>query len=167
MTCNGGTSAALSAEIAAGSSITAKWSQWTHAQGPVTVYMFKCAGDFSSCSGSGNGWFKIDEEGLIAPPLTGEQWGTGVVLRTLQWTSTIPSCLTPGNYLIRHEVLALHQANTPQFYPECAQLRVTGGGSTSPSGSYLTPIPSYASSTHPGVRVSAFLLPVPPKQPLI
>lgn len=155
-TCNGGTSAALSAEVAAGGTVTAKWAQWTHAQGPVTVYLFRCSGAFSSCSGSGNGWFKIDEEGLISPPLTGEQWGTGVVLRTLQWTSTIPSNLAPGNYLIRHELLALHQSNTPQFYPECAQIVVTGSGTASPSGSYLTSIPGDATANDPGVLIDIY-----------
>lgn len=122
MRCNGGTSAPLAATIAAGSSITAVWGQWTHSQGPVTVYMYKCSGAHSSCDGSGSGWFKIDEKGLIAPPLSGTQWGNDIVLKTLKWTSTIPSKLAAGNYLIRHEVLALHQAYSPQFYPECAQI---------------------------------------------
>lgn len=26
--------------------------------------MYKCSGDFSSCDGSGAGWFKIDEAGF-------------------------------------------------------------------------------------------------------
>jgi hypothetical protein len=56
--CNGGTSAALSAKVAAGGKIRALWSQWTHEQGPVMVWMYKCAGDFSSCDGSGKKWFK-------------------------------------------------------------------------------------------------------------
>jgi hypothetical protein len=57
--CNGGTSADLSAKIAAGSKIKAIWSQWTHEQGPVMVWMYKCAGDFKSCDGSGKKWFKV------------------------------------------------------------------------------------------------------------
>lgn len=88
----------------------------------MTVYLYKCAGAFSSCDGSGAGWFKIDEKGLKAPPLSGTAWGNDDVLKTLKWTSTIPAKLANGNYLIRHELLALHQANTPQFYPECAQI---------------------------------------------
>jgi hypothetical protein len=43
---------------------------------------------------------------------------------------------------------------TPQWYPECAQLVITGSGTASPSGSYLTAIPSYAAATDPGVYVS-------------
>jgi hypothetical protein len=154
MRCNGGTSAALSAPVAAGGTVTAIWAQWTHQQGPVMVWMYKCSGAFSACDGSGAGWFKIDEMGMTAPPLTGTSWGTAVVYANLKWTSTIPASLAPGNYLIRHELLALHQAYTPQWYAECAQLQVTGSGTATPSGSYLTSIPAYASANDPGVYVS-------------
>lgn len=74
--------------------------------------------------------------------------------QTLKWSSKIPTNLAPGNYLIRHELLALHQQNTPQFYPECAQLVVTGSGSASPSSDFLYSIPAYASANDPGVNVS-------------
>jgi hypothetical protein len=40
--CNGGTSADLVAKVAAGGKIKAFWSQWTHAQGPVMVWLYKC-----------------------------------------------------------------------------------------------------------------------------
>lgn len=155
MTCNGGTSAPLSATIAAGDSITAFWAQWTHQQGPVMVWMYACNGAFTACDGKGPNWFKIDQMGMTAPPLTGTSWGTAVVEANLKWTSTIPARLAPGNYLIRHELLALHQANTPQWYPECAQLVVTGSGTSVPSGAFLTSIPAYASATDPSVDVGS------------
>jgi len=154
--CNGGTSAALSASVPAGGTVKAIWAQWTHQQGPVMVWMFKCAGAFSACTGSGAGWFKIDQMGMTAPPLTGTSWGTAKVMADLSWTSTIPATLAPGNYLIRHELLALHQADTPQWYPECAQLVVTGSGTATPSGSYLTAIPQYASANDPGVMIDIY-----------
>lgn len=160
MTCNGGTSAQLSAEIAPGDEITAKWDQWTHAQGPVMVWMYTCEGDFDACDGKGANWFKIDQMGLNSGPLSGEDWGTGKVMQDLAWTSTIPEGLAAGNYLIRHELLALHQANTPQFYPECAQIVVTGSGSETPDADFLTAIPAYATQDDPGVMVSSFLLQV-------
>jgi hypothetical protein len=90
--CNGGHSADLSAPVAAGSTVTAFWSQWTHAQGPVMVWMYKCASSFASCDGSGKGWFKIDQMGLTAPPLNSNNWGTAKVMKDLKWTSTIPAC---------------------------------------------------------------------------
>ncbi|KAF2489729.1 hypothetical protein BU16DRAFT_553108 [Lophium mytilinum] len=104
------------------------WSQWTHQQAPVM------------------GWFKIDQMGMTSPPLTGTSWGP----------RTIPPSLAPGNYLIGHELLALHQANTPQFYAECAQIVVTGGGSAAPSGSYLATIPGYASQNDPGIMIDIY-----------
>lgn len=123
------------------------------------VWMYKCAGEFSTCDGSGTGWFKIDQMGMTAPPLTGTSWGTAVVYKELAWTSTVPVALAPGGYLIRHELLALHQADTPQFYAECAQVVVVGSGDGTPSGSFLAAIPGYASEDDPGITVSSFFVP--------
>ena len=72
------------------------------------------------------------------------------------WTSTIPAATPNGNYLIRHELLALHQANTPQFYAECAQIQVTGSGTGQPSGEYLATIPGYAPQSDPGITVDTY-----------
>ncbi|KAG9229226.1 family 61 putative glycoside hydrolase [Amylocarpus encephaloides] len=155
--CNGGTSAKLTASVASGTKITAKWAQWTHEQGPVMVWMYKCPGSIDSCNGSGKGWFKIDQEGMTAPPYSGRNWGGAVVYATHEWTSTIPAKLAPGNYLIRHELIALHQANTPQFYAECAQLAVTGSGTESPSGAFLATIPGYAPQSDPGIMVDTYM----------
>ncbi|KAF2663255.1 family 61 putative glycoside hydrolase [Microthyrium microscopicum] len=154
--CNGGTSAPLNAQVAAGSTVTAKWKQWTHQQGPVMVWMYKCAGAFTSCDGSGKSWFKIDQEGLNAPPLSSNNWATGKIYKDKKWTSKIPATLPAGNYLIRHEIIALHQANSPQFYAECAQLAVTGGGSAMPSGQYMASIPGYATANDPGIKVDVY-----------
>lgn len=156
MTCNGGTSAPLSAKITAGENITAVWKQWTHAQGPVMVWMYPCPSGFDACDGLGADWFKIDEMGLFGDNPNSEDWGTAIVLNTNEWSSKVPESLKPGDYLIRHELLALHQANTPQFYPECAQLTVEGSGSASPSGEYLTPIPAYAPQSDPGIMVDIY-----------
>lgn len=93
---------------------------------------------------------------MTAPPLSGRSWGTAKVLKQLYWESTIPKSLAPGNYLIRHELLALHQANTPQFYAECAQIEVTGSGSAQPGDSFLANIPGYASQSDPGITVDTY-----------
>jgi hypothetical protein len=154
MRCNGGTSAQLSAPIQAGENITAVYKQWTHQQGPVMVWLFKCAGDFASCDGSGKGWFKIDQMGMWGSVLDSNNWATAIVVKNLKWSSAIPKNLASGNYLIRHELLALHQANTPQFYPECAQLVVSGGGTAAPPAEFLFSIPGYAPQTDAGIAVS-------------
>jgi hypothetical protein len=175
--CNGGTSAQLSAKVAAGGKIKALWSQWTHEQGPVMVWMYKCGSDFKSCEGSGKKWFKvhfpplyisitttinhtntpqIDQEGMTSPPLSGRNWGTAKVLKNLYWESVVPPSLAPGNYLVRHELLALHQAKTPQFYAECAQIEVTGSGNAQPGAEFLANIPGYAPQSDPGIMVDTY-----------
>lgn len=71
---------------------------------------------------------------------------------------TIPSCLKPGYYLVRHEIIALHSAYSypgAQFYPGCHQLQVTGSGTKTPS-SGLVSFPGAYKSTDPGVTYDAY-----------
>jgi cellulase len=44
--------------------------------------------------------------------------------------ATIPATLKAGNYVLRHELIALHGAwnNDAQFYPQCINLNITGPG---------------------------------------
>ncbi|KAI1164835.1 lytic polysaccharide monooxygenase [Nemania serpens] len=156
MTCNGGTSAPLSAKIAAGTNITAVWQQWTHQQGPVMVWLYPCESGFASCDGKQKKWFKIDQMALTGPALNSNDWGTAVVYKTLKYTSKIPTNIKPGTYLIRHELLALHQSNTPQFYPECAQIEITGTGTATPPANLLATIPGYAPQSDPGIMVDIY-----------
>jgi hypothetical protein len=51
-------------------------------------------------------------------------------------------------------LIALHQANAPQWYPECAQLVVTGSGTAQPDASFKAAIPGYCSSNDANIRVS-------------
>jgi hypothetical protein len=84
------------------------------------VYMAKCPGSCDSFDGAGKVWFKIDHQGLVSGTQNAGKWAGDTILDTLLWTSTIPATLAPGNYLIRHELLALHQANNPQCKPSFA-----------------------------------------------
>ncbi|KAK4442335.1 glycoside hydrolase [Podospora aff. communis PSN243] len=178
MRCNGGTSATLAATAAPGDKVEAIWGQWTHAQGPILVWLYKCAGAHSSCDGSGAGWFKIDEAGFKGDGKTvflDTERPSGWEIAKLVggnkgWTSTLPPGLAAGNYLIRHELIALHQANAPQFYPECAQLTITGTGTAEPPASYKVAIPGYAKASDPNIRVpindhsipQTYVIPGPP-----
>lgn len=65
--------------------------------------------------GYGSGWFKIAEDGL-----SGGSWGVDRLIANggIQ-TITIPSCIAPGDYLLRGELIALHSAGSQggaQFY---------------------------------------------------
>lgn len=68
------------------------------------------------------------------------------------YTYTIPKCLADGYYLVRHEILAVFVASTypgAQLYPGCHQLKVTGGGSTTPTN--LVAFPGAYKSTDAGI----------------
>ena len=43
--------------------------------------------------------------------------------------------------------------DTPQFYPECAQLQLSSNGDAVPPATYLKSIPAYAPQSDPGVTV--------------
>lgn len=77
--------------------------------------MAKCpSSGCNSWDGAGKVWFKIDHEGLISGTQNAGIWAGDAIVDTLVWTSTIPATLAPGEYLIRHELLALHQRDNPQ-----------------------------------------------------
>ncbi|KAK1758283.1 glycosyl hydrolase family 61-domain-containing protein [Echria macrotheca] len=160
--CNTGSPSApppelLSAPVRAGDNITAVWKQWTHQQGPVMVWMYPCGGG-DSCTGDAKAWFKIDQMGLFRGDegLNSNNWGTALVNKNLEWSSVIPRNLAPGRYLVRHELLSLHQKKVSQFYAECAQLEVAGDGDAVPPAEFLYPIPGYAPQSDPGVTVDIF-----------
>lgn len=82
-------------------------------------------------------WVKIDQ--LSYNPAANPPWASDLLREQgAKWTVTIPPKLAPGEYLLRHEILGLHVAETrmgAQFYPSCTQIRVTSGGTTQlPSG---------------------------------
>ena len=69
----------------------------------------------------------------------------------------IPKALPSGDYLLRVEHIALHQAsqtNGAQFYISCAQITVTGGGSGSPGP--LVSFPGAYSASDPGIKVNIY-----------
>lgn len=57
------------------------------------------------------------------------------------WPVTIPPRLKPGLYLIRHEIISIHVAYKPQWYPECAHLNITGDGDATPEEEFLFQFP--------------------------
>lgn len=75
---------------------------------------------------------------------------TNLFSLTDTYTATIPSCIPPGDYLLRIQSLGIHNpwpAGIPQFYISCAQITVTGGGSANPS---TVLIPGAFKETDPG-----------------
>jgi hypothetical protein len=58
-----------------------------------------------------------------------------------------------------HEMIALHTTGQPQWYPECAQLVVTGSGTATPSSSYLAAIPGVCAMSNPEVSINVYAQP--------
>ena len=53
--------------------------------------------------------FKIDEAGLLSGTIGAGSWAAGqMIAKNNSWTTTIPSTVPSGNYLIRFETIALH-----------------------------------------------------------
>ncbi|CAE7066666.1 unnamed protein product [Rhizoctonia solani] len=143
LTCNkgGATGNGVTATVAAGQSVTWTMNTWpADHKGPLQVYMANCGDSCDNFDGSGNVWFKVSSEGLTDPAAF--YWGSDkLIAQGNSWTQVIPSNIKAGKYLMRFELLALHSAGAPQFYPSCTQLDITGGGSGAPTQSELVSIP--------------------------
>jgi cellulase len=98
-------------------------------------------------------WFKVSEDGLDGSG----QWGVDRLISNGGWMDfTMPSCVAPGNYLLRAEIIALHSASSQggaQFYMGCAQINVSSSGSR--SGDTVS-FPGAYSANHPGILVSIY-----------
>ncbi|KAL1864335.1 hypothetical protein Daus18300_007759 [Diaporthe australafricana] len=121
-------------------------------KGPISYYLAKV--DNAATTGtSGLKWFKVAHEGL-----SGGKWAVDNMIAGGGWHYfTMPSCIAPGDYLLRVELIALHSAGTQggaQFYMECAQIRVTGSGTN--TGSNFVSFPGGYSPTDPGVVVNIY-----------
>ena len=67
-------------------------------------------------------------------------------------TLTLPTQVEPGDYLVRHEIIALQlavSAGGAEFYPSCTQIRV--GGSQSGTPNQTVSFPGAYSDTDPGI----------------
>lgn len=103
-------------------------------KGPCAVYMKKVDNSAASDNAAGNGWFKIMEDGYDS---TAGKWCTEKLIpNDGHLAATIPDDLAAGYYLVRPELLALHQADKtppdPQFYVGCAQIFLSSSGSAVP-----------------------------------
>lgn len=87
-------------------------------------------------------FFKIDEATYDPKTMT---WGTDWLMQNKNIrTVTIPSDIKAGTYVVRHEIISLHNAlnddyikksSGAQFYPQCIKIKVTGDGTATPPGS--------------------------------
>ncbi|QDS77831.1 hypothetical protein FKW77_006222 [Venturia effusa] len=139
----------------------AEGNPWPHAGGPITVSMAACKGDCSTWADPSQGeWFKIFQSGLISGTIGHGKWGTNEMMeKGFQVTTKIPASLKAGNYLIRHETINLARAPA-EFYPECAQLKVSGSGTSTPGKEFLFKLPGAYKSSDSAIKYSMHDAPV-------
>ncbi|RPB02872.1 hypothetical protein L873DRAFT_1841523 [Choiromyces venosus 120613-1] len=118
----------------------------------------------ASASSNGNGavWAKIASEGL-----SGGTWAVDKLIANKGCHGlTIPAWIAPGEYLIRAEIIGLHEADVAyasnsargaQFYPSCTQIKVTCSGTTIP-GQNFGFVGGYTYAD-PGITYSLYKLP--------
>ncbi|KAK4239232.1 putative endo-beta-1,4-glucanase D [Achaetomium macrosporum] len=130
----------------AGSTVTYHANPNVYHPGPMQFYMARVPDgqDVKSWNGDGAVWFKVYHE----QPNFGAQ---------LTWPNNvpIPRCIRSGYYLLRAEHIGLHVAQSQggaQFYISCAQIGVTGGGSTDPPNKVA--FPGAYKATDPGILIN-------------
>ncbi|CAI7572882.1 unnamed protein product [Penicillium viridicatum] len=152
------TPGAISAEVKAGGKVELQWTEWPESHhGPVITYMANCNGDCSKVDKATLKFFKIAEAGLIDDSNVPGKWASDELIANNNTASvTIPSAIAAGNYVLRHEIIGLHSAgetNGAQNYPQCLNLKVTGGGSDAPDGVLGTAL---YKATDPGIKISIY-----------
>lgn len=143
--------------VRAGDSISIQWDTWPESHhGPVIDYLANCNGPCETVDKTSLKFFKIDGFGLVSGSDPG-YWADDVLIANgLSWLVKIPEDIAPGNYVLRHEIIALHganQANGAQAYPQCFNLEISGTGTSQPSGVYGTDL---YRATDPGILFNLY-----------
>jgi cellulase len=115
-------------------------------KGPCLAYL---------SSDNGKTWFKIFENGYDMNKKT--FCVTTLIANKGLMQVTIPNDIAPGNYLLRGEILALHEAyreNGVQPYVDCAEITITNSkGNVKPS---TVTFPGAYSPKDPGILINIY-----------
>jgi hypothetical protein len=119
--------------------------------------MANCNGDCATVDKSTLEFFKIAEKGLVDDTASPGTWASDqLIANNNSWSITVPSTIAPGNYVLRHEIIALHSAGSTdgaQNYPQCINLEVTGSGTDAPAGTLGEAL---YTETDPGILVNIY-----------
>ncbi|KAK3067485.1 hypothetical protein LTR53_015622 [Teratosphaeriaceae sp. CCFEE 6253] len=137
ITCHkGATPGSTFITVAAGSTIDLQWNTWPEShKRPIINYLARCTDDCTKQDKTKLNFFKASAEALIDGSVAPGTWATDKMLaNNITASFKIPSGLS-GNFVLRHEIVALHSAGTAdgaQSYPNCINLKITGSGSEKP-----------------------------------
>ncbi|KAK3986552.1 endo-beta-1 4-glucanase D [Cladorrhinum sp. PSN332] len=142
---NGGRAVSSFVKAAAGDKLEFEWYHdnrnddiidGSH-KGPIITYI----APYTEGNGVGSIWTKIAEEGF-----SNGQWAINrIKANNGKQAFTLPAGLKAGKYLIRQEIIALHEgdaafnanaARGAQFYPSCVQFDVSGAGTVVPTQNF-------------------------------
>ncbi|KAF7118965.1 hypothetical protein CNMCM5793_008605 [Aspergillus hiratsukae] len=146
------------AVVAAGDKISIQWTPWPDSHhGPVIDYLANCGSSCETVDKTTLEFFKIDGVGLVDDSNPPGVWGDDqLIADNNSWLVEIPPTIAPGYYVLRHELIALHGAGSPngaQNYPQCFNLQVTGSGTAQPSGVKGTKL---YTPTDPGILINIY-----------
>jgi len=142
-------------DVKGGDKITVEWAHNNRGdeviadshKGPVQVYVAP-----TSSNGKGNVWVKIASEAF-----DGNKWATDKLRANHGKHNFVMPHLAPGAYLIRPEIIALHEGQNvggAQIYMACVQVKVSGGsGEKLPAG---VSIPGVYTAEDPGIRFNVY-----------
>ncbi|KAG8996516.1 hypothetical protein FRB90_012703 [Tulasnella sp. 427] len=121
---------------------------------PIQVYLAK-VDSAKKADVSGLKWFKVAEQGYKASTDT---WATDDLIKNKGiFEFTMPSCIEAGEYIMRTDLIALHNADKPsgaQLYIGCSQINVSGtSGSANPS---TVSFPGAYKATDPGIKFNVY-----------
>ncbi|KAH7371017.1 glycoside hydrolase [Pyrenochaeta sp. MPI-SDFR-AT-0127] len=144
----------------AGDTIEFVWNTWPEShKGPIINYIAPCNGDCTTLTPGSLRWSKISQSSIVSAGT----WVTDNMIKNNFKVSTVlPARLAPGNYVIRHEIIALHGGqsdNGAQLYPQCLNLKVGGSGTVAPSGG--VPGTSLYTRNMPGIIFNLYTSPAP------
>lgn len=146
----------LYATVKAGGTLRFNWAPtpWAHPYGPILTYVAKCSGECTSADKNTLKWVKIQQAGIN---YSTQVWSSqDMINNNGTWSVTVPASLAAGNYVFRHEIIALHGANSlngAQNYPQCFNVKVTGSGTANPTGVLGTAL---YKSTDPGIYMNPY-----------
>ena len=122
-------------------------------------YLAPCNGDCSAITDKeALEFFKIDEAGILDSSSAPGTWASDVLIQNNNtWLVQIPANIKAGQYVLRHETIALHsagQANGAQAYPQCFNIEITGDGTDVPAG---VPATELYSTDDEGILVNIYV----------
>ncbi|KAI9929518.1 hypothetical protein ASPWEDRAFT_41269 [Aspergillus wentii DTO 134E9] len=146
------------AVVKAGDRVNIQWTAWPDSHhGPVLDYLADCGDSCETVDKTELKFFKIDGVGLVDDSEVPGTWGDDQLIKNNNsWMVEIPKSIAPGNYVLRHELVALHGAEEKggaQNYPQCFNLQVTGDGTDKPEGTLGTKL---YTENDPGLYVNIY-----------